>query len=122
MEKTASSIRRFWRKKCLRSNNACRIWVYWTGPIDGVFDPASRHALVAFQKVEGRARTGQPTRSELEALRRAAKPFPKHSGYPHVEIDIGRQVLFVVSADDSITHILPVCTGNEQIYLDHSFV
>ena len=95
---------------------------YWTGSIDGTVDPASRHALVAFQKVEGRPRTGQPNRSELEALRRAGKPLPKHSGYPHVEIDIGRQVLFVVSADDSITHILPVCTGNEQIYMDHGQV
>jgi peptidoglycan hydrolase-like protein with peptidoglycan-binding domain len=27
---------------------------YWTGEIDGVLDPASRQALVAFQKAEGR--------------------------------------------------------------------
>ncbi|HLE61615.1 MAG TPA: peptidoglycan-binding domain-containing protein, partial [Pyrinomonadaceae bacterium] len=47
---------------------------YWTGLIDGTLDPASRHALVAFQKVEGRPRTGQPARSELEALRKADKP------------------------------------------------
>lgn len=38
---------------------------YWTGPIDGAFDAVSRHALVAFQKVEGRERTGRFTNKEL---------------------------------------------------------
>src|SRR4030095_1326877 len=33
-----------------------RLWElgYWAGPIDGKLDSASRQALVAFQKVEGR--------------------------------------------------------------------
>ena len=31
---------------------------YWGGSVDGVLDSASRHALVAFQKVEGPRRTG----------------------------------------------------------------
>src|SRR6185369_13077192 len=50
---------------------------YWTGPIDGVFDSASRHALTAFQKVEGRKRSGSLTRVELEALRSAVRPEPR---------------------------------------------
>ena len=33
---------------------------YWAGPADGVWDAASRHALVAFQKVEGARPTGTP--------------------------------------------------------------
>src|SRR5215467_16087136 len=32
---------------------------YWTGSVDGVFDPATRQALIAFQKWEGREITGQ---------------------------------------------------------------
>ena len=92
---------------------------YWTGPIDGDLDPGSRHALIAFQKVEGRQRTGRLTPEELQALRTAVRPLPRHTGYAHVEIDIRRQVLFAVDASGSITHILPVCTGNEKIYLDH---
>ena len=35
---------------------------YWTGPIDEVLDDGSRHAMIAFQKVEGRKRTGKLTR------------------------------------------------------------
>jgi len=39
---------------------------YWTGAVDGVFDPATRSALLAFQKWEGRPITGQLTLDELE--------------------------------------------------------
>lgn len=92
---------------------------YWTGPIDSTLDPASRHALIAFQKVEGRQRTGRLTKDELQALRTAARPIPRHTNYAHIEIDLGRQVLFMVDATGSITHILPVCTGNEKSYVDH---
>src|SRR6266513_847012 len=32
---------------------------YWTGPVDGRFDPASLSALIDFQKLEGRPITGE---------------------------------------------------------------
>ena len=95
---------------------------YWTGPIDGKFDSGSRHALIAFQKVEGRKRTGQLAIGELEALRAAARPLPKYTGAAHIEIDLGRQVLFVASDEGLVTHIVPVCTGNEKSYVDHGEV
>src|SRR5512132_4057156 len=79
---------------------------YWSGPVDGNLDPAFRHALIAFQKVEGRPRTGRLTLAELQALRSAIRPVPRHTGATHVEIDIGRQVLFLVDASGFITHIL----------------
>src|SRR4029079_11643145 len=44
---------------------------YWTGPVDGVFDVGSRHALIAFQKVERRSLTGKLTSDELKAIRAA---------------------------------------------------
>ena len=92
---------------------------YWTGPIDGTLDSGSRHALIAFQKVEGRQRTGKLTRAELQALLSAQRPLPKYSGFAHVEIDLNRQVLFIVDATGTAAHILPVCTGNEKTYVDH---
>lgn len=59
-----------------------------TGPdVLTVFRFGSRHALVAFQKVEGRKRTGKLTSEELQALRIALRPLPRYTGYPHVEID-----------------------------------
>ena len=95
---------------------------YWTGTVDGTLDSGFRHALIAFQKVEGRKRTGTLTRAELEALLSADRPLPKYSGYAHVEIDLNRQVLFIVDTTGTITHILPVCTGNEKTYVDHGEV
>jgi hypothetical protein len=92
---------------------------YWAGPVDGKFDSDSRHALVAFQKVEARARTGKLTLNELIALRNASRPIPHHTRYAHVEIDLERQVLFVVDEMGAVLRILPVSTGNGELYMDH---
>lgn len=91
---------------------------YWTGPIDGVFDNASRHALTAFQKIEGRKRRGSLTRTDLEALRLAVRPTPRDATYAHIEVDLNRQVLMIVDENGEVTRVLPVSTGNEKLYTD----
>ena len=91
---------------------------YWTGPIDGTFDNGSKQALIAFQKIEGRKRTGKLTIEELEAIRLAHRPEPLDTTYPHIEIDLRRQVLMFVNEKGQAASILPVCTGSEQKYLD----
>ena len=98
-----------------------RLWDlgYWAGIVDGKFDSDSRHALIAFQKVERRARTGKLTLEELNALRAATRPQPQYARYPHVEIDLERQVLFVVDENGDVGRILPVSTGNGEFYMDH---
>lgn len=97
-----------------------RLWDlgYWAGIVDGKFDSDSRHALIAFQKVERRPRTGRLTLNELNALRVAARPLPRHARFPHLEIDLARQVLFVIDETGQVVRILPVSTGNEQLYMD----
>jgi peptidoglycan hydrolase-like protein with peptidoglycan-binding domain len=87
---------------------------YWTGPIDGVFDAGSRQALMAFQKVEGRTRTGRLTLKEIEAMRFATRPKPLEAGAFHVEVDLVRQVLFMVDDSGTVTKILNVSTGNNK--------
>ena len=98
-----------------------RLWDlgYWAGPVDGKFDSASRHALIAFQKVERRARRGNLTPQELNALRSASRPLPRFMHNAHVEIDLERQVLFVIGEDGAVFRILPVSTGNGERYVDH---
>lgn len=91
---------------------------YWTGPIDGKFDAVSRNALITFQKVEGRPRTGKLTWQELKALQGASRPWPRQPEYAHIEIDLTRQVLFIVDDRGLVTRILPVSTGNEKLYVD----
>jgi peptidoglycan hydrolase-like protein with peptidoglycan-binding domain len=97
-----------------------RLWDlgYWAGPVDGKFDSDSRHALIAFQKVERRPRTGNLTLLELNALRQANRPVPRHTRYAHVEIDLERQVLFVIGEDGMVFRILPVSTGSGELYVD----
>ena len=86
---------------------------YWTGPVDGVFDPATRFALTAFQKWEGRTITGRLTVEEIEAIRSAVKPTPRDGDYEHVEVDVDRQVLLLVDGKGGV-RILPVSTGTEK--------
>jgi cell wall hydrolase len=101
-----------------------RLWDlgYWAGPVDGKIDSASRQALIAFQKVEGRARTGNLTSTEFNALMIASRPRPRFDGYGHIEIDLTRQVLFVIDETGTVSRILSVSTGNEGRYMDHGEV
>jgi lipoprotein-anchoring transpeptidase ErfK/SrfK len=92
---------------------------YWILEIDGKVDASTRHAIIAFQKVERRKRTGVLSPADLESLRFARRPSARfHTGSVHVEIDLTRQVLFLVDGSGSISHILPVSSGNEQRYFD----
>lgn len=97
-----------------------RLWDlgYWAGPVDGRFDTDSQQALIAFQKVEGRPRTGKLTLPELNALRNASRPQALYGRSAHVEIDLERQVLFLMGEDGEVMRILPVSTGSGKLYMD----
>lgn len=87
---------------------------YWIPSVDGKWREGSRQALIAFQKVEGRARTGRLNERELAALRSAQTPIARERGFPHVEVELKRQVLFIVGAGGIVSKILPVSTGNGE--------
>jgi peptidoglycan hydrolase-like protein with peptidoglycan-binding domain len=89
---------------------------YWTGPVDGVLDPGTQSALIAFQKWEGRPITGKLTREELDAIRTSTSPKARDVGYAHVEVDIDRQVLLIVNYDESV-RVLPVSTGSGKPFM-----
>ena len=95
---------------------------YWTGPIDGKPDEASRHALIAFQKVTGRPRTGKFVRVERSALMRSTRPEPIEAGASHIEIDLRRQVLFMVDDQGVVTKILPVSSGSGKEFFAEGFL
>ena len=85
---------------------------YWIGSADGKWGEASRHGLIAFQKVEHRTRTGRLSAEDVRALRNASRPEPRERSGAHVEVDLTRQVLMMVSDDGKVSRILPVSTGN----------
>lgn len=85
---------------------------YWTGKVDGRWDVASRNALVAFQKVEHLKPNGQLTRATFDRLIEAGPPAPRETGAAHIEVDLPRQVLFVVDDFGVVKRVLPVSTGS----------
>ena len=87
---------------------------------DGKLDFMSRHAVMAFQKVEGLKRTGVLTASLLEKLREAATPKAKYGGVAHIEVDLKRQVLFMVNDEGNVTLIVPISSGSGEKYYDKS--
>ena len=92
---------------------------YWITKVDGKADASTRQAILAFQKVERRKRTGVMSEADMAVLRNASRPTPKYvSGRAHVEVDISRQVLFYVGEDGVIQKIVAVSTGNEAKYFD----
>ena len=109
-KKRIASVTRAQTREAERLLNALG---YWTGPVDGVFDPASRFALAAFQKWERRPITAGLTAEEIEAIRTAVKPTPRDGDYEHVEVDVDRQVLLIVDGNGGV-RVLPVSTGTDK--------
>ncbi len=89
---------------------------YGTGRVDGVIDDITQHAVIAFQKIEGRKVTGRLVRDDFDALMNADAPQPRDSGYRHVEVDLDRQVLLLMDEDGAVRRILPVSTGSNKQY------
>ena len=56
------------------------------------------------------------TGDELEAIRKAARPQPLESSFAHIEIDLKRQVLFIIDAGGIVSRILPVSTGSGNLF------
>lgn len=91
---------------------------YWLDANAAGQDASLRHALIAFQKIEGRPRTGALTSEELAALRQAQKPQPRETNAAHIEVDLTRQVLFIVNDSGVIERILPVSTGSGEWFTE----
>jgi hypothetical protein len=89
---------------------------YYVGRVDGSFDYSLRHAVTAFQKVEGLARTGRWTAVERT---RVLHPHGFRLRYVDdrltAEIDITRQVLVLVRSGQILT-IADASTGSEKVY------
>lgn len=94
---------------------------YWTGKIDGVLDAASRQALIAFQKVEGRKPGAALSREEYAALLLARPPLPLESHFAHIEIDLRRQVLLRIDESAVVTHILSISSGNGEWFTSEGY-
>jgi lipoprotein-anchoring transpeptidase ErfK/SrfK len=104
------------RAKTLEAEQILSDLGYWITKVDGASDDSTRQAVMAFQKVEGLKRTGVLDDQVLEAIRNASRPAAKYSGAAHVEIDISRQVIFLVDDNGQVTKVLSTSTGSGERY------
>lgn len=91
---------------------------YWITSVDGKSDDSTRQAVIAFQKVQGLKRTGVLDDKVLTSMRLAMTPSPKYTGAAHVEIDISRQVIFLVNNAGRVTKVLSTSTGSGERYFN----
>ena len=91
-------------------------------------DPDSyRQAIIAFQKVTDSKRSGKLSRADLEAIQNATEFVPKETqkleeNKLRVEVDLRRQVLFVINHENKILRILTVSSGNDKEFDSEGFV
>jgi peptidoglycan hydrolase-like protein with peptidoglycan-binding domain len=86
---------------------------YWLGEADGTYGELTRQAVMAFQKVEGLSRDGVAGPMTQERLAVASRPAARGGG--GIEIDLERQVLFVVDGGQ-VTWAVNTSTGNGEAY------
>jgi peptidoglycan hydrolase-like protein with peptidoglycan-binding domain len=86
---------------------------YWLGEPDGNYGQLTRQAVMAFQKVEGLGRDGVAGPVTRERLAVAGRPTPR--GGNGLEIDLTRQVLFVVQGGQ-VQWAINTSTGNGEAY------
>lgn len=62
-----------------------------------------------------------PTIAIPQESRAASAPMPhealRETGYPHIKVDLSRQVLSVVDASGNVLRILPISTGSGKWYI-----
>lgn len=90
---------------------------YDVGNVDGRFDIATHHAVMAFQKVSNLPRTGRATPDVMGALAGASLPAAllPAGGADRVEIDLKRQVLLLWQGGN-LVRTLSVSTGTGKKY------
>lgn len=90
---------------------------YDVGAVDGTFDAATFHAVMAFQKVQGLPRTARATPDVIAALSTAALPTAELAagGANRVEIDLPRQFL-TLWQNGELVRTLSISTGTGKKY------
>jgi hypothetical protein len=96
---------------------------YTTRGVDGFYSYDTADAVMAFQKVNGLARTGRVTPYVWRRLQGAHTPFPRYRFGRHFEVNKSKQVLFEVDNGRvvRVVHVSTGATGNTPVGLWHIY-
>jgi lipoprotein-anchoring transpeptidase ErfK/SrfK len=85
--------------------------LHYAAPYGATFDGRMLDAVYAFQKVQGLPRTGAVDARFWQALANPRGAVPRHATpESHLEVDKGRQVLYVVR-ESKVALIVPISTA-----------
>lgn len=90
------------------------------GPIDESFDGATEHAVMAFEKLNGMAKTGRVDPLVWTALESFEGPDPlmPEGGARRIEIDLERQLLFAYDGNEVVL-ISHISSGSQVPYCEN---
>ena len=90
---------------------------YDTGQVDGTFDAATFHAVMAFQKVHGLTRNGRAGPEVLNLIDRVGAPLPllPDGGANRVEVSLPKQILQLFK-NGELYKVVDVSTGSGKKY------
>ena len=89
---------------------------YDGGPVDGNIDEAAEHAIMAFQKVNGLARTGKlddAVGAQIMASNSTPAPLVPNGEPTRVEVSLARQALFLYE-NGTLSKVLSVSSGTSE--------
>ena len=91
--------------------------------VDSFYSYDTADAVLAFQKVNGLARTGRVTPAVWRRLQSAHAPRPRYRYGHHIEVDKSKQVLFEVDHGRvvRVVHVSTGATGNTPVGLWHIY-
>lgn len=98
---------------------------YWISQLDSIQNEEYRSAVTAFRKIHRLKHERTFSDTQFEALRSSVRPQPlkqfliyagKDTERAHIEVDLKRQVLFVVDSLGAVSKILPISSGNEKYF------
>jgi lipoprotein-anchoring transpeptidase ErfK/SrfK len=88
---------------------------YWLGTSDGVYGPATAHAVTALQKVAGLGRDGVLGPITARALKAGVRPKASSRTGDVIEVDLAHQVLLVVHSG-TVRLVFDSSTGSGAYY------
>jgi peptidoglycan hydrolase-like protein with peptidoglycan-binding domain len=88
---------------------------FWLGEPDDNFGQLTRQAVLAFQKSEGITRDGVAGPQTQQHLAAASRPAPRNTSGDHIEVDLERQLLFVVRGGQ-LQWAFNTSTGSGEAY------
>lgn len=88
---------------------------YWAGRADGQYGPQTVQAVLALQKTVGLRRTGVLDAAARKVLIAGTRPQARTTTGTTLEIDLRRQLLFVVSRGRTVW-AFNTSTGNGELY------